>query len=187
MTTDHLFVVTGGPGSGKSSLIAALAAAGHATMPEAGRAIIQDQVAIGGDALPWADRAAFADLMLGWELRSHREARAMAGPVILDRGIPDVIGYRALCGLPVPDPLRRAAGLHRYNRQVFIAPHWPAIFAQDAERRQSPEAAAATALAMERAYADCGYELVALPLAPVAERAAFVAARIAAAGIARRT
>jgi len=178
MSTDQLFVVTGGPGSGKTSLIAALAAAGHATMPEAGRAIIQDQVAIGGNALPWDDRAAFADLMLGWELRSHREARAMAGPVILDRGIPDVIGYRTLCGLPIPDPLRRAAELHRYARRVFVAPHWPAIFAQDAERRQSPEEAEATTRAMERVYAGLGYDLVPLPLAPVEARVAFIVAEI---------
>src|SRR3546814_9419519 len=59
-------VITGGPGSGKSTLIEALAVEGFDHMPEAGRAIIRDQVAIGGAALPWADRAAFAELMLGW-------------------------------------------------------------------------------------------------------------------------
>jgi predicted ATPase len=57
---DHLYVITGSPGSGKSTLIEALAASGIPSMPEAGRAIIQDQVAIGGDALPWSDRHAFA-------------------------------------------------------------------------------------------------------------------------------
>jgi len=111
MTTDHLFVVTGGPGSGKSSVIAALAEQGVATMPEAGRAIIRDQVAIGGEALPWGDRAAFAEQMLGWELRSHREAAGLAGPVVLDRGVPDVIGYLRLCRFPrTPHaPPRRSA------------------------------------------------------------------------------
>lgn len=53
-------IITGGPGSGKSTLIDALAAQGFHHMPEAGRAIIRDQVAIGGTALPWADRIAFA-------------------------------------------------------------------------------------------------------------------------------
>src|SRR3546814_3868123 len=75
-------VITGGPGSGKSTLIEALAVEGFDHMPEAGRAIIRDQVAIGGVALPWADRAAFAELMLGWELRSWHEAHDRAGPVI---------------------------------------------------------------------------------------------------------
>lgn len=174
MRTDHLFVITGGPGSGKSSLIAALAAEGVAAMPEAGRAIIQDQAAIGGDALPWADRAAFAAQMLGWELRSHREARELAGPVLLDRGIPDVTGYLRLCGLPVPAHAVRAAEAFRYNRTVFIAPHWPEIYAQDAERKQDAAEALATHGMMAEVYAELGYELVALPLVPVASRTRFV-------------
>lgn len=178
MRTDHLFVITGGPGSGKSSLIAALAAQGMATMPEAGRAIIQDQVAIGGDALPWGDRNAFAAQMLGWELRSHREACALPGPVVLDRGVPDVIGYLRLCELPVPSHMDRAAAACRYNRTVFIAPHWPAIYAQDAERKQDEAEAAATHDMMARVYAGLGYALVSLPLAGVEERARFVMERI---------
>ena len=59
---DHLYVITDGHGSGKSTLIEALAASGIPSMPEAGRAIIQDQLAIGGEALPC------------WEMRSYRAA-----------------------------------------------------------------------------------------------------------------
>src|SRR3546814_18740364 len=86
-------VITGGPGSGKSTLIEALAVEGFDHMPAAGRAIIRDQVEIGGAALPWVDRAAFADLMLGWDLRSWHEAHDLAGPVIGDRSVHDVAGY----------------------------------------------------------------------------------------------
>ncbi|MGK6357035.1 AAA family ATPase [Sphingomonas sp. DT-207] len=175
---DHLFVITGGPGSGKTSLVNALAEAGLAHMPEAGRAIIRDQVAIGGNALPWADRALFAELMLAWELRAHREAGVFAGPVILDRGVPDVLGYLRLCGLPIPDHMRRAAEQYRYNRTVFVAPHWPEIFAQDSERKQDPDEAEATCVVMRRIYAELGYRLVELPRVGIAERAAFVRARI---------
>lgn len=178
MRTDHLFVITGGPGSGKSSLIAALAAQGIATMPEAGRAIIQDQVAIGGDALPWGDRAAFAERMLERELRAHCEALELPGPVALDRGVPDVAGYLRLCGLPVPGHVARAAAAFRYNPAVFIAPHWPAIYAQDAERKQDEAEAAATHAMMARVYAELGYTLIPLPLAGVAERVRFVRERI---------
>lgn len=172
--TDHLHIITGGPSSGKSSLVAALAAEGFAHMPEAGRAIIQDQQAVGGHALPWDDRAAFAELMLGWELRSHREARAMARPVIFDRGVPDVIGYLRLCDLPVPDHVRRAGELFRYNPTVFIAPYWAEIFTQDAERRQEPAEAEATFHAMRQAYAELGYDLIELPRGPLAMRVDFV-------------
>jgi len=175
---DHLHVITGGPGSGKTTLIDALASEGVRHMPEAGRAIIQDQVDIGGTALPWSDREAFATLMLAWEMRSYREAVSASGPIIFDRGIPDVIGYLRLCGLPVPASVLRAAEQRRYANRVFIAPPWPAIFKQDTERKQTLAEAEATYRAMVEAYSSLGYELVMLPLASVAERARFVRERI---------
>ncbi|HEX7783174.1 MAG TPA: AAA family ATPase [Afipia sp.] len=171
-------IITGGPGSGKTTLINALAAQGFHHMSEAGRAIIRDQVAIGGTALPWADRVAYAELMLSWELRSWHEASDLTGPVIFDRGIPDVSGYLNLCGLSVSPHVERAADLFRYQRRVFIARPWREIFGQDAERKQDFAEAQATYEAMVTVYADLGYELVSLPLAPVAERVRFVRARM---------
>jgi predicted ATPase len=175
---ERFIAVTGGPGSGKTTLIDALAARGLATCPEAGRAIIRDQLVISGPALPWADRALFAELMLSWELRSHAAAREMTGTVIFDRGVPDVLGYLRLCGLPVPGHVEAAARRFRYRRQVFIAPPWPEIFGQDAERRQDFAEAERTFHAVAGAYRDHGYELCELPRAEVAERVAFVLGRM---------
>src|SRR3546814_14703256 len=133
--TERFHIITGGFGSGKSRVIDALAAEGFLHMPEAERAIIQDQIDIGGNALPWADRDAFAALMLAWEMRSYREAKALRGPVIFARGIPDVIGYLRLCGLAVPDFPVRAAALPRYAKRVFIPPPWPAHFTSSEDCR----------------------------------------------------
>ncbi|WP_111429330.1 AAA family ATPase [Rhodobacteraceae bacterium DSL-40] len=172
-------VITGGPGSGKSTLLARLADWGIAQSDEAGRAIIRDQSAIDGPALPWRDRALFAELMLSRELHSYRAAAASSGPVIFDRGIPDVIGYLRLEGLPVPPHLLRAAESFRYNARVFFAPHWPEIYRNDAERRQDPETARRTCEAMIAVYADCGYRIVELPCAPVEVRAEFICKALA--------
>lgn len=176
--TDHLHIITGGPGSGKTSLIEALAAQGLSHKPESGRAIIREQVAIGGTALPWADRAAFAAAMLRRDSRAWRSAVAAPGPILFDRGIPDVLGYLALCELPIPPLMWRAAERRRYARTIFIAPPWPAIFAQDAERRQTAVEAEATFDAMVGIYTRLGYDLVELPRASVADRARFIRARI---------
>jgi predicted ATPase len=171
---NHLIVITGGPGSGKSTLIDALEGLGFRRSLEAGRAIIQTQRHIGGSALPWADRQLFAEMMLSWEMRSHQELAGHDGPVFFDRGVPDVIGYLGVCGLPVPPHMEAAARSFRYRRQVFIAPPWPEIFGGDAERRQSLGEAERTHDAMIEAYSRHGYELVPLPMTSVEERVAFV-------------
>ena len=167
-------VVTGGPGSGKSSLIKALQAAGYPVAEEAGRAVIQGQAEIDGPALPWSDPALFAELMLAHDLRSYREAALSAFPTFFDRGIPDVIGYLRLSGLAVPTHMETAARRFRYAGRAFIAPHWPEIYRRDAERRQDPAEAERTYRAMCETYPDFGYELVELPRAPVEARVRFV-------------
>jgi predicted ATPase len=173
----RFFVLTGGPGSGKTALIEGLARAGFARSVEAGRGVIQDQMAIGGPALPWQDRAAFAELMLCWEMRSWHMALAQAGPVFFDRGVPDVAGYLRLQGLPVPHHLEKAVHLFRYNRRVFITPPWREIFAQDRERRQDFDEAVRTWEAMVATWTGYGYELVEVPRAGVKERVRFVIGR----------
>jgi predicted ATPase len=172
--SDRFFIVTGGPGAGKTTLLDALAARGYHRTVEAGRAIIQDQMAIDGPALPWRDPALFAEAMLVFDMRSYRLAEDTLGTVFFDRGIPDLIGYLRLMALPVPAHMLKAATTFRYNRRVFIAPFWPEIFANDKERKQSPEEAKRTCESIEEAYRELGFELVELPKSSVEDRVRFV-------------
>jgi predicted ATPase len=176
----NYFVITGGPGSGKSTLLDYLEQQGFARSNEAGRSIIQDQTAIGGAALPWKDRALFAELMLSWEIRSYRQEleQGSIAPVLFDRGVPDVIGYLRLEGLDVPAHTQRAGEFYRYNIRVFIAPPWPDIYRQDDERKQDLETARRTYDAMATVYTELGYELIELPRCSVEARAAFIQANI---------
>ena len=173
------FVVTGGPGAGKTSLIAELARRGYHTIPESGRAIIREERQSGGSALPWADRMAYAERMLERDLQAHGAALALSGPVIFDRGLPDILGYLTLCGLPVPPHVTAAAKATHYNRRVFLAPYWDAIFAQDSERKQGRAEAEATCAVMRETYAGLGYALVELPRSDIATRAKVVVEHLA--------
>jgi len=93
----------------------------------------------------------------------------------MDRGIPDVVGYLTLCGLSVPAHIEAAAEIHPYNKRVFLAPYWDAIFAQDAERKQDRQEAEATGRVMAETYTRLGYQLVELPLVGIEQRADFMA------------
>ena len=173
------FVITGGPGAGKTTLVEALARAGLRIMPEAGRTVIQDQAAIDGPGRPSIDPLLFAELQLAHDLTRHREARNGEGITIFDRGIVDVIGYLRLLGRETPVHFIEAARRFRYDRRVFVAPPWAAIYANDAERTQDFAEAVATHAAVTAAYVEAGYDLIDLPLADVQARARFVGGWIA--------
>ena len=95
-------------------------------------------------------------------------------PVIFDRGIVDVLGYSKLIGLKDDLHLRKAVELYRYNKNVFIAPLWIEIYANDTERKQSFQASVVTFEAMVFWYEAAGYTLIELPCVSVKERAELI-------------
>ena len=169
-----LFVITGGPGGGKTALIDALRAQGEACVAEAGRAVIRQQRASGGTALPWADRHAYWRAMFEKDLAAYRTAAATGRRTFFDRGLPDLLGYAALAGLSPPASALEEIEHARYADLVFAAPPWRQIYAQDAERKQDWAEAVSTYDAVTLAYADRGYRLLELPPDSVENRARFV-------------
>ncbi len=58
------FILTGAPGAGKTSILRALAAAGHPVVEEAATDVMAGRLAL-GDADPWADPLVIIDRIAG--------------------------------------------------------------------------------------------------------------------------
>ena len=69
---------------------------------ETGRAILREQAETGGNATHDGDAAAYGGLMLKRSVEDYKRMRGADEPVFFDRGIPELIGYFRLKGLPVP-------------------------------------------------------------------------------------
>jgi predicted ATPase len=164
-------VITGGPGSGKSTLLSAAEAVGIATSPEIAREILREP---GGMELRASGPRKFAEAMLERELTAFHESASLGGPVLFDRGFPDIAGFHELSGLDVPQELDRICRTFRYEGPIFRAPPWRTIYAPDPERIQNWEEALASDAAVSTAWRNYGYELIDLPLAPVEERLEFI-------------
>ena len=100
--TSNLVVITGGPGAGKTTLINHLHHRGYDTSPEAARAIIEEQIERGGNAVPWEDNEAYAGLMArrsirDWQTGLDHHPRT----VFCDRGLPDTLAHRRLSKKPI--------------------------------------------------------------------------------------
>src|SRR5579885_2117823 len=98
---NNLFVITGGPGAGKTAVLNELRRRGYICVPEAARQIIKEQVQGGGDALPWGNRERYARLMMDLSIACYLENVSATSPTFFDRGIPDTLCYAQLIRLPV--------------------------------------------------------------------------------------
>jgi len=149
---DHLVIISGCSGGGKSTLLAELARRGHPAYEEPGRQVVKEQLYIGGDALSWADAGRFIELTISRTMHNMILAARTGRLTFFDRGIVDQIAGGEQTGLPVPEPLREASRRFRCHRSVFMAPPWPEIFRNDAERRHDFEQAAASYIPLRMAY-----------------------------------
>jgi predicted ATPase len=121
-------------------------------------------------ALRERDPLGFAEAMLEAHAREFERHAGATGPVLFDRGFPDVVGFLDVSGLAVPASVDRVCRDLRYQGPVLRAPAWAAIYVQDAERIQDWEQAVASDEAVTAAWQRYGYEVIDLPLAGVDER-----------------
>jgi len=176
----HLFVVSGCSGSGKSTLIAALAAHGESVAPEPGRRIVQEELAAGGDALPWRNAQRFIDRCALQANVDYEQHAAQPRRTFFDRSLIDVAAAVGRSGLRAPAILTHALTTKRYATTVFMSAPWKALFATDALRRHDFDEAVTEYDTLVPTYHHLGYDIVDLPQLSVAQRVAFVLATVTA-------
>lgn len=177
--TQHI-VITGGPGMGKSSIIAHMTSLGYHCIPEVGRMIIIEQMNTGGSKLPWVDPFGFALEMLRQAAIDYKNAtsRQTGDFTFYDRGIPDIMGYLLLSGIAFPPQLEEACLNLPYFKKVFITPPWKEIYVNDAERKQFYAEATDTYETMRQVYSNLGYTLIEVPKLTVPDRTQFILAQL---------
>jgi predicted ATPase len=165
-------IVTGGPGAGKSALLAALAGRGYRCVPDSARMIIQDRLRRGLSARP--DPAEFATAILRSDIEQYRQAATDADLMFFDRAIPDALCMLNDLGRLSLAEAGQAVADYRYFRCVFVAPPWQEIYSTDSERDQDFTDAVRVHRRASDWYAALGFELIELPRVPVDQRCDFV-------------
>jgi predicted ATPase len=130
-------VITGGPGSGKTTLVKVLEEQGFSCMHEISRQIIKEAQQQGIDQLFLEDPLLFSQKLLEGRLEQFKEADSSSIEILFyDRGIPDVTAYLKYLGIPYPDHFTENCLNFKYDA-VFVLPPWPDIYIQDNERYES--------------------------------------------------
>ena len=168
---ENRYIITGGPGSGKSSLLNALSAKGYQCFEEISRIIIQEQHQIGGDKVPWKNLAEFADICFERMSKQLSDCTPTSN-CFFDRGLPDIIAYVRRGGLTVPSEYFEKC--KDYNKCIFLAPPWKEIFINDNERPESFEDALEISSFLRSTYQELGFTIVELPKVSINDRLLFI-------------
>lgn len=173
MPEKQLYIITGGPGFGKTTLIEELRRHHYLCSGEFARDLIEEQQRSGGVLLPWRKPKEFQETVLKLR-KDFFESVPTDTVAFADRGIPDQLAFARYRGFGTPPALKQAVLEYRYATQVFVAPPWPEIYRKDAIREETWEEAILIHQSIIDTYAELNYEIVELPLAGVKERMNFL-------------
>lgn len=178
---NNCYVITGGPGVGKTTLLKALARLGYYTVAENARTIIKEEMAGNGDGLPWKNKARYLQLMFDAAVLSYHAVAPTNEIYFFDRGILDAICYADMEGITVSPEMKQLAKTLRYHSKVFILPPWQEIYHTDEERKQTWDEALHTFTLMKATYVKYGYQIIEVPKDSIENRVGFIRNEISAA------
>tara|TARA_R110002049_G_scaffold297516_1_gene486512 strand:- start:11868 stop:12431 length:564 start_codon:yes stop_codon:yes gene_type:complete len=174
-------VITGGPSTGKTSVIQQLEQQGFLCMEEVVRKMTADKL-FEEDAEAFTtnpiisvpDPLQFNLNLLEQRIAQYRfAADSKEAIVFFDRGIPDVMGYMQCFGQQYGDIFERAGKEIVYDL-VFLMPPWQEIHTVDTERFESFEESLQIDACLAKVYSDFGYNPIIVPKISVAGRVAFI-------------
>ena len=174
----EIIVLTGGPGTGKTTIIDALIEQGYACFPEISRHVILEAKKQGIEQLFLEKPLLFSELLLEGRRKQYQQAIAeQAEIVFMDRGIPDILAYMHYIGDSYPAFFEQACKEYNYSK-IFVLPPWEDIYESDEARYENFEQAKLIFNHLLETYQKYGYELVEVPRGTVEERIEYILSQL---------
>lgn len=170
-------VITGGPGTGKTSIINELKNNNFYCFDEIIRTLTlaakkeKDPGAYISNPIAFVDDPMqFNTNLLDGRIAQFKQANALEETIsFFDRGIPDVLAYMAFFNQKYGDTFINACKDNLYNH-VFLLPPWKAIYKSDSERFETFEESKKIHVHLEKTYTDFGYNIINVPFGTIKER-----------------
>lgn len=167
-------VITGGPGTGKSTIINELIKRNYNCLEEISRQVILDAQKDGIDQLFLTNPLLFSELLLKGRVNQYNTSEILnTKTVFFDRGIPDVLAYMDYIGDTYPDNFVTTSKTLTYNG-VFILKPWKAIYKIDNERYESFSQAEKIHDYLLQTYKNLDYTPIDVPIGTVEARTDFI-------------
>lgn len=174
-------VVTGGPGSGKTSIINELKIKGFHCFDEIIRIFTNEVKKNNVTPKTATNPIAFVNdpIEFNMQLLNGRKEQFIKATQLnkqisfFDRGVPDVLAYMDFFDQKYDKIFVDVCEKCKYT-DVFILPPWEDIYVSDNERFETYEQAVIIHECLERVYKNFGYRTIEVPFGSVADRANYI-------------
>jgi predicted ATPase len=177
MTKHNFYVITGGPGAGKTSLLESLALKGYSYIPDTARQIIKERLSKG--LTPRPGPKTFAQKIFDKDWTNFITNSGLSSLLFFDRSFMDSACLLFDCSTTSYNKIKDSHLKNRYNNKVFMAPPWREIYRTDRERDQSFQESVAVCERIEKWYRQHDYEVIILPKETIENREKFILSQIA--------
>jgi len=166
INNSNWYVITGGPSSGKTTVLKELAKLGYVVYPEAARVFIDKEMKKGKSLKEIrGNEAEFQRKVL--KIKVEVEKTAPKDKIVFfDRAIPDSIAYYQIAGLNPQEVLRFCP--KRKYKKIFFLEQLP--FGQDYARIEDNKTIKKLNKLLKESYKNLGYEVITIPALSVKER-----------------
>lgn len=169
-------VFTGGPGSGKSSVIDELERLGYKVIAEPARAIIKNIEENTPELHPKLSKENRKLFQIAVENKNYEDyAKNTYG--FFDRSALDEVGYRSRFKIDTGDALDKFCKNNRYDL-VFFFPFWKEIYKNDDVRHETPSEAERVSKFIFGAYTKYGYDPFIVPKLSIENRLDYILGNI---------
>ena len=174
-------VITGGPGTGKTSIINALKKKNFHCFEEIIRTLTLAAKKEGDVSTHISNPIAFVSdpmlfntKLLDGRIKQFKQADTLQKNIsFFDRGIPDVLAYMGFFNQKYGDKFINACRDNVYNH-VFLLPPWEAIYTSDNERFETFEESKKIHQHLIKIYKKFGYHIIDVPFGTIEERTDFI-------------
>jgi len=171
------YIISGAPGTGKTTIINALKKKDHYCAEEISRELIAEQISIGGNILPWKDQIAFEN-----KIAHRRYKQYLDSPenciCFFDRSSVDCIAYLNNNKLESTSRINHIIKNCIFNKTVFYTPIWEEIYKNDSERQESFDQSIRIDKYLKDSYMKFGYTIIEIPKTTLDKRVNFILSQI---------
>tara|TARA_A100000164_G_scaffold162651_1_gene144241 strand:+ start:556 stop:1083 length:528 start_codon:yes stop_codon:yes gene_type:complete len=167
-------VITGGPGTGKSSIIESLKKMNFNVFNESSREVTKKYKNNDSEQYFLSNPTNFSNILMDKRKKQFEEgSKSKNDYFFYDRGIPDILAYLNFKKIEYKSSMMKEILKFNYDT-IFIAEPWKAIYTNDSERYETYDELLEIDFHIKKIYKQLGYNIIILPKKSVKDRVTFI-------------